>query len=267
MKSNPIRRGLPPFLPLSDLPNNVLRDAPQKANSSNLCLVVAAMLLLPVVSAQAAVIFSETIMDTTASATGSEIQSDGTVVTAIYYGGDAQDWGWGAGGGPASIAVQGITFNTGTASGAVTDPRLTNSTTPTPTSIIAGIFGPIGGPTDYQALTRTNATAAGGGAWLPTLTIDGLTAGQDYRLQWVDRTPGTIGGTVTAEGTEYTLTSGGAGHLLTIEWTAEDDTLNVDFGQKHDIGGYVLHQVIPEPSTVLLGGLGAVALLRRRRRA
>jgi hypothetical protein len=60
--------------------------------------------------------------------------------------------------------------------------------------------------------------------------------------------------------------------LISYEFTADDDTLTIDIDRDDSLGGdpnnwlsgYSL-QVVPETSAVLLGALGAVALLRRRR--
>ncbi|MEI7899811.1 MAG: hypothetical protein WCK89_06130 [bacterium] len=185
--------------------------------------------------------FTQTALNISSGATGVEIQNSGTLVRAIYYGGE--NWGWGSYG-PASIVVQGMTFTNGTAANFVTassDPCLGGTA-----QIAAGIFGPAGGNhSDFQALVRSLATKAGGGAdWSPTLTITNLTVGHQYRLQYITIWNGSVN--VTVEGANVSLAANATGNqMLTAEWTAEDDTLNVVFDPAVGTSGYALHDMTP----------------------
>jgi hypothetical protein len=182
--------------------------------------------------------FTQTALNISSGATGVEIQNSGTLVRAIYYGGG--DWGWGSYG-PASIVVQGMTFTNGTAGGhvtAATDPCLGGA------AFDAGMFAPAGGNhSDFQALVRSLATKAGGGAnWIPTLTITNLTVGHQYRLQYIPIMTDSVN--VTVEGATLSLAANATGNqMLTAEWTAQDDTLNVVFDHGIGTSGYVLHDL------------------------
>ncbi|MDA0767254.1 MAG: Ig-like domain-containing protein [Verrucomicrobia bacterium] len=175
-------------------------------------------------------------LDTSAGATGLEIQSDGTLVRAIYYGG--YNIGWGTNTvpplpavGDASVTVNGVTFqNGGTPGGSVAD-----------TAWFGGYngcyIGAIAAPTDYnwslligaQLLTAANPWG---------LTISGLTPGHTYRLQLLGDT---ITGTV--EGEAFAL--GSTPQMLTATWTAKagDTTLDVASSSFAHVTGYALHDI------------------------
>ena len=65
---------------------------------------------------------------------------------------------------------------------------------------------------------------------------------------------GTVVGTFTAD-------------AITQSIELRSNTQDGNFGDDPDpgLGGYIMHSAIPEPSAALLGGLGLLALLRRRR--
>ena len=107
------------------------------------------------------------------------------------------------------------------------------------------------------------------------MSISGLTVGREYLYQayWEGVTGQTL--SVTIEGdTLNNVADAALGVLISYQFTAGDDTLNI-FMDRDDgittgdlnnwISGYSLQTTVPEPSTALLGGLGLLALLRRRR--
>lgn len=114
------------------------------------------------------------------------------------------------------------------------------------------------------------------------ITLSGLTVGKDYKVQFVladnrDNTGyATIlskGGNVTGDSAEtlYSYTDGKFA-VITASFNADATTAQFQPGQKWGGGGSdatfvsgVQVLAIPEPSTALLGGLGLLALLRRRR--
>lgn len=114
------------------------------------------------------------------------------------------------------------------------------------------------------------------------MTLSGLTVGKDYKVQFVladnrDNTGyATIlskGGNVTGDSAEtlYSYTDGKFA-VITASFNADATTAQFQPGQKWGGGGSdatfvsgVHVPAIPEPSTALLGGLGLLALLRRRR--
>ena len=113
-----------------------------------------------------------------------------------------------------------------------------------------------------------------------TISLSGLTDGQAYRLQCFfvdDRSSnytqsGTLGdldmGTASAVFTRGNAGTKTSGNTIYGNFTADSDgiqefTVN---GNLQMLTGYVLTTTpIPEPSAALLGGLGMLALLRRRR--
>jgi hypothetical protein len=136
--------------------------------------------------AQAQVAFTETLMDTSAGATGAEIQNDGTPIRAYRIGETG------------TITVNGLTFQG--AAGAGND------------SALSGTWGgsgyldwwinnpPIITNTDYLHLTGCLLQApADTAVTKPTLTIGGLTPGNTYRLQLFSNSP--RGGEAEVDGT------------------------------------------------------------------
>ena len=104
-----------------------------------------------------------------------------------------------------------------------------------------------------------------------TMTISGLTPGDHYLFQAYWETDDADTFTVTIEGDTETgiVVNQPNGAVIGYDFVAGDTELNFSLdgetvaGNKW-ISGYSL-QAIPEPSAALLGALGALALLRRRR--
>lgn len=225
-------------------------------------LALAAISLAP--AAMAAVVFSETNLATGVGSTGLEILNSGTVVRAYHFGGTSIT----------DITVNGVLFEDGGQPGAFNDTAMTGTWD--------GGWGPdwdgdwnlsaIADP-DYRQLVSSMGAfqhPTGDPAISPsTITISGLSIGQEYRLQLISNNP--RDGMFDVEGSTHTLSGGDNGQpvVLAATWTATDDTLNVALvGTSHGDGphfnGYVL-QTIPEPAATLLGGLGLLTLMRRRR--
>ena len=138
----------------------------------------------------------------------------------------------------------------------------------------AGTFMNATGDAAFDALVGTLPYDSG----TTTITLSGLTDGHAYRLQcfivddrgaYHTRTQnlGDLdGGTPSvsiARGNTGTLTSG---NTIYGDFTADADGIQefTVIGTDTMLSGYVL-TTVPEPSSALLGGLGLLALLRRRR--
>jgi hypothetical protein len=154
--------------------------------------------------------FAETNLDTSASATGAEIQNSGTLIRAGYFG-EATD-----------ITVHGVAFK-GTA-------------TTAGDSALSGAWGGIAlldfypAPTDvhYKKLVNSMLQAPTDKAdSKPTLTLGGLTIGHTYRLQLISNLP--RNGVVELAGCTYRLTNGEVKKpaLLTATWEAAKATLTL----------------------------------------
>lgn len=115
-----------------------------------------------------------------------------------------------------------------------------------------------------------------------TIDLSGLTVGKDYKIQFVladnrdNNGYATIlakGATVTGDSARYRYSyTAGQFAVITASFTADATTAQFQPGQRWGdavpnatflSGIQVL--AVPEPSTALLGGLGMLALLRRRR--
>jgi hypothetical protein len=178
------------------------------------------------------VIFTETALDVSAGATGLEIQNDGTLTRAYHFGTSG-----------AAATVHGVTFSDGASpqNGGVLDSAMSGW---------AGGWsgwwsqGTIPSDPDYSRLL-TSMVAAPNNA---QVTIGGLTAGHTYRLQMISNNPRY--GLVTVEGVLHQLSGGNYANpvLLSAEWVATDDTLNVQWdlasGQENPhFNAYVLHDL------------------------
>jgi hypothetical protein len=120
---------------------------------------------------------------------------------------------------------------------------------------------------DLSGFTGTfdigGGTGNTGGATSVVLRLD---FNQDYNLSMVDFLMGTHG-TNDQLNLDQNITVGsftfGTTSLTAGDYTAAD--LNTQFGTGSQFLGEGILTVVPEPSAVLFGGLGALAFLRRRR--
>ncbi|MCF7734076.1 MAG: PEP-CTERM sorting domain-containing protein [Akkermansiaceae bacterium] len=239
-------------------------------------VVALAALTLP---AAAAVTFSQTALDVSATGTGAEIQHTGTVVEANHFGNGAQ----------ATITLDnGITF------GGSTDSLIR------PDGPNFQAQWEYNGSQTYQTGWSHNSTNDSGYSiantafnglmnsrwWInysaskSEMVISGLTVGNQYTLQLISTNPS--GAMVSVEGSEEYIWNAGGPSVMSATWTATDNEMNLSFarylvwdgnnpaeqtswnqGGEPNITGYVLQ--VPEPAAVLLGGLGLLTLLRRRR--
>ena len=177
--------------------------------------------------------FTETLMNTTNSATGLEIQNDGTLIRAYRIGETG------------TITVNGLTFQG--AAGAGND------------SALSGTWGGSGyldqwvnsaiSDTNYLHLTGCLVQApADTTGTKPTLTIGGLTPGNTYRLQLFSNSP--RGGQAEVEGNTHTMQNLEKKFVkLTATWTAADATLNMRWisqataGMPVHFSAYALHDI------------------------
>lgn len=197
-------------------------------------------------SASAATIVASTVTSTTSiintSGTG------GSVVSAANFG-------------EAAVTVNGILHGAGSAAGA----NLTHNLT------FEGDFR--NGQTGHGGVLETLFSGIAGANGI-TMSVSGLTVGREYLYQaYWEGVPGqTL--VVTIEGDSISNVADAAlGVLISYQFTATDTILNI-FMDRDDatggdpnnwLSGYSLQTTVPEPSAALLGGLGLLALLRRRR--
>jgi len=142
-----------------------------------------------------------------------------------------------------------------------------------------GTFLGLTGNSDFDQLAASHQYE--GGDLLSTITLSGLTATQQYSFQFfiVDTR---YGGTFSARtvvlgdnsgGTASTAVgrsnvAGTAGQTITGTFTADAATQDITFTTTDGNGaitGYVVSEIVPEPGSLALLGLGGLMMLRRRR--
>lgn len=199
-----------------------------------------------------------------AISSSTDVSTTGTLVTAAYMGNAG------------SQVVNGVTFSAAAATAG------TSSYTGFTLSTIDAVAGtqPGSGPSgvtgSYATILDQMAENFIGGTTL-TLTLTGLTLNQEYQLQfWAAdyRTQyGDLGRseTLTAGNTSGSLSflrNGGSasGSYILGTFTADGTTQAITVNGTGDaIVNAFQVRAIPEPGAALLGGLGMLALLRRRR--
>lgn len=139
--------------------------------------------------------------------------------------------------------------------------------------------GTVADQTNLTALFETtiNGLQGSGSASDIVLDISGLASGT-YKFQILVGQRNDRRNKVIAEGVDLgvwqTTTTGSNNYLISDQVAVMDGTLNLrlawpdtsDGDDRRTISGLIVNQ-IPEPSAALLGGLGALLLLRRRRDA
>jgi hypothetical protein len=123
---------------------------------------------------------------------------------------------------------------------------------------ISALPAPFGTILDYN-LGIEGATSA-------TITLSGLVEGTQYQIQFFADSTGSNSQTISAtnvSGTMNSLTGQFVVGTFTADATSQVLTVtrSTDFG----VANALTIGVIPEPSAALLGGLGLLGLLRRRR--
>ena len=195
-------------------------------------LVLATVVAMGMVAGNAqAISFTETSLNSSVGATGSEIQNDGTLVRAYHFGAGLTD-----------VTVHGVLFMAGGAPGSFTDTALSGDWG-------AGFNSWNGNwsltsltdPAYKQLLTSMLMTSSGA-----AITISGLTAGHTYRLQLISNNPRNA--QIEVEGSSHTLSGGDNANpvLLTATWIAGDTTLNMSvLNDNLHFCGYALHDITP----------------------
>jgi hypothetical protein len=178
--------------------------------------------------------FTETNLDISAGASGLEIQNNGTLIRACYFG-EASD-----------ITVHGVPFK-GSA-GASGDSALSGSWGG---SALLDYY-PAPSDANYKKLVNSLLQAPADTAGIkPTLTIGGLTIGHTYRLQLICNFP--RNGVAEVAGGKHQLANGEVKTpaLLTATWEAAKTTLNMRWigqgapGNPVHFTAYALHDLGP----------------------
>lgn len=130
-------------------------------------------------------------------------------------------------------------------------------------------FGPVLGNYSLN-MTQANSTYAN----VASTTVTGLVGGQSYTLSFLTAARSGAFGTITVDvdGTQVgsfdqTVGTSYVAQSYSFTATGPSATVAFNYGSTVNGNGYMLDNVavIPEPSAALLGGIGMLALLRRRR--
>lgn len=157
-----------------------------------------------------------------------------------------------------------------------------NTTTGTlPASVTSTAYQSLlGGDIRSGGANQVDTAAPNGNAW--RLTLESLSIGTTYQIQlWFNDSRSTTGNgrtgnILTGAGNvaiDYNTTNaaGGLGQYAVATFTADGTTQDIDFRASTDenvaamLNGYQL-RIVPEPSGILLAGIGMMALAGRRRR-
>jgi len=216
----------------------------------------------------------------------SDVDTTGSLVYAFTFGGTSA---------PPSTTVNGVTFSPFTIpSGIITSATVGNVTISESPGTLFGSnsFGSVSAP--FSGLSSSYQSLLGTGAYADvpatiTVTLKGLTSGQQYRLQWwtsdaalqspiyggsFTNTTATAVNSVTLDA-NTTNTVGGLGQFaigtFTASGTSQPFTLSETSGGSNPLINALQLRAVPEPSTcaMALAGLacGGSVVLRRRTRA
>jgi hypothetical protein len=172
--------------------------------------------------------------------------------------------------GDSDLLVNGVTF---TSISTPTSPGISNltldNTTIASTTTFASLNDNFNSMTgDYNTLVLNAFYALAGQL---NLTFNGLTNGQDYRVQlWVSYMPGGGKTETISSGNSASISSfgGGSGQFVVGNFTANSSSqvFNVSSGDTYPLLNAVSLYAVPEPSTyaLVLGGILTLLLIRRR---
>jgi hypothetical protein len=125
-----------------------------------------------------------------------------------------------------------------------------------------GITG-IGG--NFGAILKRNiGVEPPDSAATATITLSGLTFGTQYQIQFFADSTGTNGQVISGSATMNSLPGQFVVGTFTADGTSQVLSVTATSGG-FGVANALTIGVIPEPSAALLGGLGLLALLRRRR--
>lgn len=224
------------------------------------------------ITAQAANVIWNPVANITAD---TDVDNTGTLVNSANFGKV-----------PSSATVNGVTFSPFAVIDGTTQTIGNTTITGTGTGFLSfdGLGDATGISADYNLLLSTTVYAPGIPGETLTLELSGLIIGQNYLIQfWSNDTrpdPSLIG-----RGNQYTAgisvsgildvnttdTAGGRGTYVVGNFIADATSqVFVDRNPGGDLASPTINafqlRAIPEPSAVMLGGLGLLGLLSRRRR-
>ena len=245
-------------------------------------LILAAMLALAISSAATAALPTIAWGSPQTVSGDSDVSTTGSLVYAFTFGGTAA---------PSSATVNGVTFSPFTIPGGIVTSATVGDVTisESPGSLFASnSFGSASAP--FSNLSSDYQTLLGSGAFADvapniTVTLGGLTAGQDYLVQWWSNNSANLspvfgGGFTTTMATavnSVTLEAnttgqlGGLGQYAIGTFTASGSTqpfiLSEPSGGFNPLINALQVRAVPEPSVTLVGFAAAVggSLLWRRR--
>jgi len=197
----------------------------------------------------------------TATGNASDVVTTGTFVdsAAVYTG--------------ANLSLNGVTFKRNLGGDAFDGSNITFMNRASGPSDATGAGGPpVSWDDDYETLARWGIYQSNPGGGV-TINLSALTIGQEYLVQlWTGYWDGANWRTEFIAGNSSGLLDQGdpdgsrLSQYVVGSFTADAITQTITAtGPDYGIPSFLQVRAVPEPSSALLGGLGLLALLRRRR--